>query len=257
MTAFVSMLGYNRIEMVRGAMENFRDTVEPGPGIRKLLFSCDFPLPEPQAHRELLNGLACEFDWEWNMIPNEGCVENHNKAIFEYGRLVPGDFYVTFDPDVRMREKGWLPAMVTALQNESEAVFVCAARSFHHEEWCAREHGRQVYNTELGPQVRVARWRELVSWSMGMYKAEWLLDFMGRDFKVSDHYTRHAVHPHYGYGEHAHYALMQKHSKHWLSLVDFHDDHVGADPLLTAWKMEAAAVRTVLPFDQWLKQRGL
>lgn len=241
MRIFVTMLGFNRPEMIRGALENFEATTTDAEHRRcvKTLFYCGYPFPED--NRDELHRLAVEFGWWVTDIPNEGVMANHNRAIHDYCHMRTGDFYVTFDPDVRMQEKGWLSAMVEALGSDPNAMFCCAARRFHNDSWCEEQHGRSIHQLPSG--LRIARYRHLIAWSMGMWKGEWLAA-RPRDFKADA--------PHYGYAEHADYARLCDQRKTWVSLVDFYDDHQGAEPLYTKWKAESAAHRTKLSFHDWL-----
>lgn len=252
MRIFAVCLGFNTPEMVRGALENFEATTtdEEHRRLVKTLFWCGYPLPDVESNRRELHALAAEYGWWVTDIPNRGVMENHNVAIHDYCHLVPGDFYICFDPDVRMQQTGWVSAMVDALRSDANAVFCCAARPYHDEDWCAKAHGRTVsairrpMPSAPAGDLRIARYRELIAWSMGMWKGEWLAA-RPRYFKAS--------HPHYGYAEHADIALMKKHRKTWLSLVDYYDHHVGSDVQYTAWKVECAGGKTKAPFDQWLK----
>lgn len=250
MRIFATMLGYNSPEMVRGALENFEATTtdEEHRRLVKTLFWCEYPLPDVETNRRELHAMAAEHGWWVTNIPNRGVMENHNVAIHEYCHLQPGDFYICFDPDVRMQQKGWVSAMIAALRSEPSAVFCCAAMPHHDEEWCYTQHGRAITyinSQEPGePSLRVARYRQLLAWSMGMWKGEWLAA-RPRDFK--------AAHPLYGWTEHADIDLMHKHGKTWLSLVDYYDHHLGAEPSYVEWKIACAQSKTRVPFDEWLK----
>ncbi len=245
MRVFVGMLGYNRPDVIEGAMQNFEETVTPDHHIIKTLFSCGYPLPDAAQNRIKERELAAKYGW-WNPnIPNEGVMGNWNRAIHEHFYMHPGDFLVTFDPDVRMRNKGWLPAMVDALQCDSTAMFACAARSFHNEE----QFQKPPYNRKVvcHPEnyLRIAHWDCLIAWSMGMWKADFLIT-RPRDFAQSGKF--------YGYSEHADYDRLVANKKTWISLADFYDDHLEApDKEYLKWKHESAAKTTELSFDQWLK----
>lgn len=246
MRIFLTCLGHNSAEMVQGALENLEETTSDHEHRRlvKTLFLCQYPLPSENENRQALLELGAKFGWWTTEIPNFGVMENHNKAIHDFYRMRPGDFYVCFDPDVRMQQKGWISAMVEALESEREAVFCAAALPFHDEEWCYNGHGRTVSTLPTG--LRISRYKALVAWSMGMWKGEWLAA-RPRDFK--------AAHPVYGWTEHADLALMEKHGKTWLSTTDYYDHHKGADPIYCEWKIACAQGKTNLKFGDWLKER--
>lgn len=241
------MLGFNRPEMILGAMQNLDDTTTDAENRRivKTVFDCGYPFPDPALNSVELHKMAAQFGWNVIKIPNRGVVENHNVAIHEHHRLQHGDFYVTFDPDVRMQQKGWVTAMVNALRSDDSTVFVCAARPFHDEEWCSTQHGRTI-DTLPGSGFRVGRYRRLIAWSMGMYKGEWLA-CRPRDFCASN--------PFYGYSEHCELDRMNQAGKTWCQVVDFYDHHLGAEPLYTEWKSLSASHKVRVPFEEWLGDR--
>jgi hypothetical protein len=244
---FVGMLGYNHHLSVEAGMKNFEEMVDPSHNIIKTLFTCGYPLPSSDENRLRLRELACKYGW-WNPhIPNEGVMGNWNRAIHEHFHMENGDFLVTFDPDVRMRNKGWLPAMVEALRSDSQAMFCCASRGFHDEPlYKIPPYARTISILPSG--VRVARWGCLVAWSMGVWKADFLIT-RPRNFSQSGKF--------YGYSEHADYERLVQHAKTWISVADYYDDHASAtDPDYTQWKIESAAVRTDKEFSVWLKERG-
>ncbi len=247
MRIFITMLGYNRADMVKGALENLEATTtdEEHRRLVKTIFLCQYPLPTVEQNRTDLNKLAADYGWWRAEIPNEGVMGNHNRAIHEYCHMSPGDFYVTFDPDVRMQEKGWISAMVQALNSDPSAMFVCASRPFHDMEWCAKQHGRTISTLPSG--LRISRYNNLLAWSMGMWKAEYLIN-RPRDFKQMNAY--------YGYSEHADADRLRATGKTWMQLTDFYDHHLCAiDPNYTEWKKVSASGATNKPFDQWLRGR--
>lgn len=246
MRIFATCLGFNTPEMVRGALQNFEDTTFDFEHRRmvKTLFYCDFPLPDQETNRRELHKIGAEFGWWVTNIPNEGVMANHNRAIHEYCHMVPGDFYITFDPDVRMQLRGWVSAMIEALQSDPNVVFCCAAMPHHDEKWCSDQHGRTIHSLPTG--VRIAKYKALLAWSMGMWKGEWLAA-RPRDFK--------AAHPFYGWTEHADVDRMNAAGKKWLSLVDFYDHHLGADPIYVEWKVGCASGKIVVSFEKWLARR--
>lgn len=248
MRVFIVMLGYNRADCVRAAMENLEATTtdEEHRRLVKTVFLCQYPLPSVSQNREEIIKLAAEFGWWHAEIPNGGVMENHNQAIHDYCHMQPGDFYVVFDPDVRMQQKGWITAMIDALRSEDRAVFCAAAREFHHHDWMQKApYNRKVHTLPSG--VRVSKFDTLVAWSMGMWKGEWLAA-RPRDFKMA--------HKFYGYAEHADLALMEKHGKTWNSVTDYLDHHQGSpDELYTQWKLASAQGATSADFNSWLAGR--
>ena len=243
MRIFVTMLGYNRAEVVHGAMENLEATTTDSEHRRliKTLFLCQYPIPSVEENRAELLKIGAEFGFWTTEIQNEGGLENHNKAIHDYYRMLPGDYYICFDPDVRMQEKGWISAMVEALESDRDTVFVCASRHFHNDEWCYKHHGRTIHTLPSG--LRISRYNQLLAWSMGMWKGEWLAK-RPRDFKAACKW--------YGYFEHADIALMNKHGKTWCETTDFYDNHIAAEELYTEWKVASAGHHTKVSFNEWL-----
>lgn len=240
---YVTMLGYNSAEMVEGAMKNFDETVEMRQDIVKSLFLLGYPLPSKEENKKLLLALADKYGWVTHEIPNVSVMENWNVAIHEVHKLREGDYLCCFDADVRMQQRGWLPAMVEVLEANPRAVFVCAARPFHDEAWCVNQHGRQIHVLPSG--TRFATYRELIAWSTGLWKGDWL-SLRPRDFA--------AAHPVYGWAEMADLERMAKYGKGWVSMVDHLDDHQSdkCDPLYTEWKRACAENRTQDKFDDWL-----
>lgn len=243
MRHFITMLGFNTPAMIRGALENFEATTTDQEHRRcvKTLFNPGYPGNSEQT----LKNLASEFGWWFANIPNKGVMENHNVAIHEYCHMEAGDTYSCFDPDVRWQQKGWLTAAEEILNAFEDVVFVCAAREFYDEKWLIDSHVRKLH--ELPSGTRYATFQQLVAWSTGVWKGEWLAK-RPRHFK--------AAHPYYGWCEHADVDYMGKHRKRWLSLVDHYDHHLGAEPIYCEWKIACAKGETNLDFQTWLNERG-
>lgn len=248
MTVFAVMLGYNKPEVIKGGMQNFADTVDPNYPIKKVFIELGYPITS--LPREV-NRQACEeFGWEYNEFKNEGVMGNWNKVIHEI--LVPihgmkdGDFLHTFDPDVRMNCKGWLPSMVAALA-EPKRMFCSSSMNFHSHDWMYKPpYNRKVKWEKDG--VSVATWDCLIAWASGMWKADFLIT-RPRDFGCAGKF--------YGWNEHADYDRLIKHGFTWCSVADFIDYHLGApDQDYTIWKQESAAHKTAVAFDEWLRQKG-
>lgn len=243
MRDFIVCLGYNSPAMIRGALENFEATTTDAEHRRcvKTLFNPGFPGNSEQT----LKNIASEFGWWFANIPNEGVMGNHNRVIHEFCHMEPGDTYTCFDPDVRWQQNGWLSAAKEILFSQEDVVFVCAAREFYDEKWLIDTHGRTLHLLPSG--ARYARFKELVAWSTGVWKGDWLAK-RPRDFK--------AAHEWYGWAEHADVAHMQKHKKKWLSMVDHYDHHLGADPIYCEWKVACAKGICNIDFGTWLNERN-
>jgi len=248
MRIFVNVIAYNSVEVVRGALENFEAITTDSEHRRmvKTIFNPGYPLPSVAENETALKKLAHEFGFWFANIPNEGVLGNHNRIIHEFLHMEPGDYYVIYDPDVRIQEKGYISAAIEVLQSEPNIVFVCPSREFHHEKWCVDQHGRQLYTLPSG--LRVAKYRSLIAWSCGVFKGEWLA-CRKRNFAAEN--------PVYGYSEHCEYDRMNDAKKKWRQLADFHDYHLGADALYTEWKKLSSDKKTRQPFDAWLKERGV
>jgi hypothetical protein len=171
-------------------------------------------------------------------------MENWNYCIHELAHMRKGDYLICHDPDVRWQQRGWLTAAIEILESDENCVFVCAARPFYDEKWLIDSHGREVHSLPSG--VRYATFKQLVAWSTGIWKGDWLA-MRPRDFA--------AAHPLYGYVEHRDVELMNEHKKTWRSLVDFYDFHTGSDPIYCEWKTACAQFKTSEPYEVWLKRR--
>jgi hypothetical protein len=165
-------------------------------------------------------------------------------VIHDYCKMQKGDYYFCGDPDVRIQQIGFFSAMVEALESDPDVVFVCPALPFHDDEWCYKQHGREIVTLPSG--LRISKYKALLAWSTGLWKGEWLAA-RPRDFK--------AVTPRYGWTEHADIALMNAHGKKWLSLTDYFDHHQGADAVYCEWKHAAAKGETMLTFAEWMAKR--
>lgn len=241
------MLGYNNADAVRGALENFEATTTDAEHRRlvKTIFVCDYPLPSPESNRAELTKLAAEFGWWVAYIPNKGVMENHNVAIHDYCHMQPGDFYITFDPDVRMQQVGWITAMIEALNSDPKFMFCAASRNFHNDAWLNNSEYRRVETLPSG--LKIGRWNSLVAWSMGIWRGEFLAS-RPRNFGQAGKF--------YGYSEHSDYDRLKANGKDWVSVVDFYDDHLWApDPEYVEWKQMAAGNVNHDSFDVWLKKR--
>ncbi len=241
MRIFANMLAYNSLEMIRGGLENFEKTTTDLEHRRlvKTVFNPGFPGNSEVA----VKALASEFGWWFANIPNEGVMGNHNRVIHEYCHMEKGDYYICADPDVRWDKAGWVTESIEVLESDPDFVFVCAARPFYDEEWLIEGHGRSVHTLPSG--TRYAKFKQLVAWSTGIFKGEFLAS-RPRDFK--------AVNKWYGWSEHADVDRMYKLGKKWVSLVDHYDHHLGADPVYCKWKTAQAKGESTESFDEWLKK---
>lgn len=240
MRVFITLLGFNTSEMVREAAINLEETTLPEE--QKFLIKTIFDPGYPGNDPKVLKQIAVDHGWWHTPIPNESVMGNHNRVIHDFYRMQEGDFYVCFDPDVRMQGRGWVSAMVQALKSDPTAVFCAASRTYHNEKWCSDQHGRTI--TQLPSGLRISRYRELIAWSTGMWKGEWLAA-RPRNFKGDN-----AV---YGFTEHADLRLMKEHKKTWLAVTDFYDDHKWSpDPRYIAWKKESADGKTSARFEEWV-----
>ena len=245
MRVFITLLGFNTPEMIRGAVENFEATTTDLENRRciKTIFDCGFPIGNKAENTEKNRQTAIEFGWWHTEIPNESVMGNHNKVIHDFYRMGKGDFYFCFDPDTRMRPTRWMSAMVEALRSEESAVFCASSRSYHDEQWCIDQHGRTIQTLPSG--LRISRYRELIAWSSGMWKGEWLAQ-RPRSFAAEGKV--------YGWTEHADLKNMQAHGKTWLAVTDFYDDHLSSGTDYTRWKQESAEKKTDKTFEDWLKK---
>lgn len=239
------MLAFNRHDVVRGAMENFEDTVIPNPDYVKWCFDPGYPIGQPE-NSEFIKTLCETFGWKYTRIENEGVLGNWNTVIHDHLGMVNGDFLITYDPDVRMDKRGWVPAMVEALRSEDSAVFCAASMWFHQHEWMYQPpYNRKVRALPSG--VNIAKYDCLIAWSSGMWKADFLIT-RPRNFSCRGRW--------YGWNEHADYERMLKHGKTWLQVADYIDRHLGsADSSYAEWKQEAASGKTALRFEEWISGR--
>lgn len=248
MRIFITMLGYNRPEVIRGAMEQLEATTTDAEHRRlvKTVFNVQYPLGGVDQNREATIKLAREFGWWHAEIPNLGVMANHNTALHDYCHIEDGDFYVTYDPDVRMQKKGWISAMMEALNSDPSAMFCCSALGFHKDDWMQKPpYNRKIQVLPSG--LRIARYNCLIAWASGMWKGEFLKT-RPRHFGIKGCY--------YGESEGGDARRLAEHKKTWLSVADYVDDHLGAiDPEYTEWKQLWAHGKILLPFDQWLKVR--
>lgn len=248
MRHFITMLGFNRAETVREAMINLEETTTDAEHRRmvKTVFLCQYPLPSIEENRAKIIEAAREFGWWHAEIPNRGVMLNHNTAIHDFYHMAPGDTYFTFDPDVRLQNKGWLSACAEALHSDPGIMFVSLARPYHDEDWCSKQHGRTIHTLPSG--LRIARYKQLIAWSCGMWRGDWLAA-RPRDLNQAGKF--------YGFSEHRDYERLLKAKKTWVSLVDYYDHHLEApDKLYTEWKVHAAGNTNHDSFDVWLKKRS-
>jgi hypothetical protein len=248
MTFFNVMIAYNRPEMIRGAMQTFCETVsaEEMKFIDNRVFFCQYPLPSVESNRLATIELAKEFNWKYEEIQNLGCMQNWNQVIHEHLSMKSGDFLMTYDSDCRITKPGWVSAFVEALSSDQQAMFCCTARDFHHHEWMqTHPYNRKIQTLPSG--LRIARYDCLIAWASGVWKAEFL-NSRPRDFGLKGCY--------YGESEASDSTRLRDYGKTWISLADYIDHHMGAmDQEYTDWKLAWAHAKTLLPFDQWIKER--
>lgn len=243
MRVFAVMLGFHATETIKGAMENFERTVDPSHNVVRWFFDPSYPLPDPYQNRSLNKQLCSTYGWVYTPIENEGVLGNWNKVIHEYLNMVNGDFLITYDPDVRMNNKGWLPAMVEALQSDEKAMFCSSALDFHHHDWMQiPPYNRKV--TQLPSGLRVARYDCLIAWASGMWRADFLIT-RPRNFGARNRF--------YGWNEHADYERLLQHGYTWLSVADYVDHHLGSpDAKYVEWKQKTAGGLISIRFEEWL-----
>jgi hypothetical protein len=237
------MLGFNAHETIRGGFENFKNTVDPHHNVVKWFFDPGYPIPDAHANRSLNKQLCSTYGWIYTPIENEGVLGNWNKVIHEHLNMVNGDFLVTFDPDVRMAKRGWLPAMIEALNSDPTAMFCSSALDFHHHEWMQKHpYNRKV--TQLPSGLNVSRFACLIAWASGMWRADFLIN-RDRNFGAKGKY--------YGWNEHADYERLLAHGYTWLSVTDYVDHHLGSpDQKYVDWKQKTAAGQVSVRFEEWL-----
>jgi hypothetical protein len=219
--------------------------VDPNHEIVKCFFDPGYPLDDKEENMRLNKQLCSTFGWSYTQIPNEGVLGNHNRVIHEHLNMQNGDFYITFDPDVRMNRRGWLPAMVEALNSDPTAMFCSSALDFHHHDWMQKPpYNRKV--TELPTGLRISRYDCLIAWASGMWRADALIT-RPRDFGARGKY--------YGWNEHSDYERLLKNNWTWLSVADFVDNHLGSpDAKLVEWKQKTAAGHIEEKFEDWVKR---
>lgn len=244
MKTLVHMLCYNSEEMIRGALENFRETVDDDESIVKVMFEVQYPLPSKEESFSYVKKLAELYGWGFHSIPNKGVAGNWTQA-FDYFNPADDDVIVGFDPDCRMRPKGWLKAITEVNAAHPEHPCVIPNRTYHDEKWVHEGHGRTIYTDEK-TGYRLGKYRQLIAWSLGSHRCDWLRFLRGQGEFAA--YSKV-----YSYSEHWQYDQLLKHGKHWVELVDYYDDHVVSDALYTKWKHESAAKTTDLFFEDWLK----
>ncbi len=243
MRVFNIMLEFHPPETIRGAMENFRDTVESTHEVVKWFFDPGYPLPDRQKNQNLNRQLCSTFGWIYTPIENDGVLPNWNRVIHEHLHMQNGDFLVTFDPDVRMESRGWIPAMIEALNSDPKAMFCSSALNFHHHDWMQQPpYSRKVTTLESG--LRISRYDCLIAWASGMWRADFLIT-RPRDFGARGRY--------YGWNEHADYERLLAHGYTWLSVTDFVDNHIGsADAKYVEWKQRTASGEVTQKFEEWI-----
>lgn len=237
------MLGFNQPEVIRGAMDQFNQTVDSDNRIVKWFFDPGYPLPDKHQNASLNKQLCSTFGWIYTPIENEGVLGNWNKVIHEHLNMVNGDFLFTYDPDVRMQQKGWIWAMVEALESDPKAMFCSSALEFHAHDWMQKPpYNRKV--SELASGLRISRYDCLIAWPSGMWRADFLIT-RPRDFGARGKY--------YGWNEHADYDRLLKHGYTWLSTTDYVDHHLGApDQKYQQWKLLTAQGKVSIRFEEWL-----
>lgn len=242
---YVHMLCFNNPTMIRGALENFRDTVEDDPRIVKVMFEIGYPLPSPDETKAAIIALAAEFGWGLHSMENKGVAGNWTQA-FDYFKPSDEDVIIGFDPDCRMRPKGWLPAIAEVNAAHPEAPCVIPNRDYRDEEWCWKGHGREKFIDEK-TGYQLGRYKQLVAWSLGTHRCDWL-NLLRKEGEFK------AYAPFYAWSEHWQYDQLKKHGKDWLELCDFYDDHQGSEELYSKWKVASAKNETVKRFEEWLKE---
>lgn len=246
MRILVHMLCHNSEEMIRGALENFQETVEPDPRIVKVMFEVGYPLPSKDESAAYVKKLAELYGWGFHSMPNKGVAGNWTQA-FDYFNPADDDVIVGFDPDCRMRPKGWLKAIAEVNAAHPEHPCVIPSRTYHDEKWCYEGHGRTIYTDEK-TGYRLGKYRQLIAWSLGSHRCDWLRFLRSK----GPFGSYNAL---YGYSEHWQYDQLLAHGKSWVELVDFYDDHLCSDAVYSEWKTASAGKSTTLTFEDWLKAR--
>jgi hypothetical protein len=247
MRIFAVMIGFNNPEMIREAFNNFESTVDPQHQIIKWFFDPGFPLPDREQNKSLNKKLCSTFGWAYTPIENHGVIRNWNAIVHDHLNMVPGDFLITFDADVRMSRKGWIPAMIEALESDPAAMFCCSAMRFHDDDWMQkRPYNRKV--TTLPSGLRVSRYDCLIAWPSGMWRADALVT-------RPRHFAEETLGM-YGYNEHRDYDRLLANGWTWLSVTDYYDDHKSAiDPKYVEWKQLTANGSVGIRFEEWLNER--
>lgn len=245
---FAICLAHNRTEIIRGGLENFEATTTPEEKAMcvKQLYFCSYPLPSIEQNREDCKKLCEEFGWRFMEIPNVGILANHNLVLHELSGIKNGDYYITFDPDVRWGSIGWVSATKDIFDFDPDIMFISSGLDFHHhEQFKNPPYSRRVRSTPSG--TNFGEWGCVVSWASGTWRADFLLT-------RPRHFGEDVM---YGNSESTDYARLMAYKKKWVSLVDFIDKHFGApDQIYLDWKLAWAHGKTNKSFIDFIKEKN-
>ncbi len=238
----VMILAHNRFDIIKESVEWYDTKWGNYPIANKVLVDQHYPLVDNQTdHTKKLADLAAKHGWTFvRPLKNRGVGGSWDWVVRELG-LGNDDVIVGLDPDGRPQQIGWLDAMMTVFNNDA----LCYTVQLN----VAGTYALNLPRTEeqIGGEWTVV-YNRPIAWTLGGFSVYWLKAVGG--FLQS--------HPQYGFVE----IQMEKACKpkggHFRILRDYYDQHVTApDKAYIDWKLECAQFKTLLPFGDWVREKGI
>ena len=241
MKIWLVSVAYNRPNVVMESIQKYMNqNKEISLPHEWVLMDCHYPLPHKGQNSVDLAAASSAYNMSHvKPYKNYGTSGNLNWIINECS-MHNDDIFIPLCPDGRVRESGWVSALVDVLNHEPNAYYVALNQISHggHTNLSVIEHV-----TTKG--TKYLEFPHIVAWSLGGFR-------VGHVRKIGGLYERR---PFYGFIEDETHKRMSGQGLNFYKLKDYYDFHkYDVDPLYIDWKRAMVEERTRLDFESWLKE---
>jgi hypothetical protein len=245
MKVWLVCLAHNNPSIVMEAVRKYKEqNKEMNFDHEWIMVDCDYPLPHSGQNHVDIASIAAAYDMTLlKPYKNRGVSGNWNWVVNEVGAK-DEDIMIGIDPDGRVRESGWVSAIVEVFKHEPRAYYV-ACNQISHGGWTNVTTTRHETTSGVG----YLEFPHIVAWSLGGFK-------VGHIRKIGGLHERR---PFYGFIEDETHKRMQSQGDYtFFKLENYFDFHLTrVDPLYMDWKKAMVEGLTKLSLSDWIKEEGL
>ena len=244
MKIWLVSVAHNNPSMVTESIQKYKDgNKEIKHDHEWVLMDCHYPLPHAGQNAVDLASIASAYGMS-HMKPykNRGTSGNFNWAINELS-MKDEDIFIPLCPDGRVRESGWVSALVHVFLHEPRA-YTVQLNQISHGGWKNVTTTRHETTSGIG----YLEFPHIVAWSLGGFR-------VGHIKKIGGLHERR---PFYGFIEDETHKRMQSIGDYtFFKLENYFDFHLTrVDPLYMDWKKAMVEGLTKLSFGDWIREEG-